>query len=300
MRRTAYRPLTAGKHAEGAWSSGFSDRWRYSTATCRCRCRGRGSAACSRCSCFMQTRLSRRTGSIDELWPAEASESRSAALQASVSRLRKALGGGSELLATVPPGYVVRIGSDQLDLASLRGPRRRGRRRGSCAAADELREALALWRGPALAEFAYEPFAETAIGRLDELHLLALEKRIDADLALGRHRDLVPELEALVAQHPLREGLRVQLMLALYRGGRQADALEAFQAARRTLVEQLGIEPGSALRSSRRPSCATIRLSTSRSPSGHSARSSSQASTLRRSNRCSRWQSRSPKSPRER
>ena len=184
---------------------------------------------------------------VDELWSHEDPDSGSAALQASVSRLRKALGGGSELLATVPPGYVVRVGPDQLDLHRFEALVAGAADADPAAAADALRDALALWRGPPLAEFAYERFAETAIGRLDELRLLALEKRIDADLALGRHRDLVPELETLVSQHPLREGLRVQLMLALYRGGRQADALEAFQAARRTLVEQLGIEPASAL-----------------------------------------------------
>src|SRR5262249_9738506 len=93
-----------------------------------------------------------------------------------------------------------------------------------------------------------ESFAQSAIGRLEELHLAALEKRIDADLALGREGDVVAELEGLVAQHPLREGLRAQLMLALYRSGRQADALAAYQAARRTLTEELGIDPSPPLR----------------------------------------------------
>ena len=184
---------------------------------------------------------------IDELWPGEASAAAAAALQASVSRLRKALGGGSELVATVPPGYVVRIGSDQLDLHRFQALVARAAGADPTAAGDVLREALALWRGPALAEFTYEPFAMTAISRLDELRLLALEKRIDAELTLGRHGDLVPELEVLVAEHPLRERFRAQLMLGLYRAGRQAEALEVFQAARRTLVDQLGIEPGPAL-----------------------------------------------------
>src|SRR6266540_4268006 len=107
-----------------------------------------------------------------------------------------------------------------------------------------LGEALALWRGPALADFAYESFAQAEIGRLEEARLAALEDRIDADLALGHAGRLVPELEALVREHPLRERLRYQLMLVLYRTGRQADALAAYADARRRLVEELGIEPG--------------------------------------------------------
>src|SRR4029079_12597746 len=115
------------------------------------------------------------------------------------------------------------------------------------AAAETLRSALALWRGPPLGDLAYESFAQVPIRRLEELRLLALEQRIDADLALGRHAQLVPELEALVAEHPLREELRARIMLALYRAGRQAEALEQYQAARRTLVDELGIEPSPAL-----------------------------------------------------
>jgi hypothetical protein len=103
---------------------------------------------------------------------------------------------------------------------------------------------LALWRGPALADLAYEPFTQVEIARLEELRLAALEERIDADLALGRHAQLVGELEALVRQHPLWERLRGQLILALYRSGRQAEALAAYQDVRRALVEELGIEPG--------------------------------------------------------
>ena len=115
-------------------------------------------------------------------------------------------------------------------------------------AAALLREALALWRGPPLADFAYEAFAQPEIARLEEQHVAALEQRIDADLALGRHADLVAELEGLVAEHPLRERLRAQLMVALYRCGRQADALEAYGDARRVLLDELGVEPGPALR----------------------------------------------------
>jgi Bacterial transcriptional activator domain len=111
-----------------------------------------------------------------------------------------------------------------------------------------LREALALWRGPALADLAFESFAQPAIARLEELRLVAIEKRIDADLALGRHAEVVPELEAVAAEHPLRERVRAQLMLALYRCGRQADALAVYQSVRRELVEELGIEPSPTLR----------------------------------------------------
>src|SRR5262249_29044229 len=115
-------------------------------------------------------------------------------------------------------------------------------------AAEKLREALALWRGPALADFAYESFAQAAIVRLEELRLTALEQRIEVDLALGRHAELVGELEQLVGEQPLRERLRGQLMLALYRSGRQAEALEAYRSARSALLEELGIEPSAPLR----------------------------------------------------
>ncbi len=114
-------------------------------------------------------------------------------------------------------------------------------------AAARLREALALWRGPALADLAYESFAQVEIARLEELRLTVLEQRIEADLALGRHAELVGELEALVTRFPLREPLRGQLMLALYRAGRQAEALDAYRAARRELVEELGLEPSEEL-----------------------------------------------------
>jgi DNA-binding SARP family transcriptional activator len=115
-------------------------------------------------------------------------------------------------------------------------------------AARALRESLGLWRGSALADFTYEPFAQTEIARLEELRLVALEERIEADLDLGRHAGLVSELEALVREQPLRERPRAQHMLALYRSGRQADALAAYRRSRRTLVEEVGVEPGPALR----------------------------------------------------
>ena len=184
---------------------------------------------------------------IEELWPEEASESHAGALQASVSRLRKALGPGAELLVTLPTGYVIKLDSEQLDLERFERLVRDAADAEPQEAAERLREALALWRGSPLADFVYEPFAQAAIGRLEEVHLLAVEMRVDADLALGRHAALVAELDALAAEHPLRERLRGQLMLALYRSGRQAEALAAYQAARRTLVDDLGIEPSAAL-----------------------------------------------------
>jgi DNA-binding SARP family transcriptional activator len=107
--------------------------------------------------------------------------------------------------------------------------------------------ALALWRGPALADFAYDSFAQAEIARLEELRLSALEERIEADLALGRHAEVVAELGALVARHPLRERLRGQLMLALYRSDRQAEALDVYQCGRQALAEELGLEPSEAL-----------------------------------------------------
>ena len=184
---------------------------------------------------------------IEELWPEEASESHAGALQASVSRLRKSLGAGAELLVTLHDRLRDPARPGQLDLDRFERLVEEAGAAEPPEAAEKLREALALWRGPALADFAYEPFAQAAIGRLEEVHLLAVEMRIDADLALGRHAALVAELDALAAEHPLRERLRGQLMLALYRSGRQAEALAAYQSARSTLVDELGIEPGSAL-----------------------------------------------------
>ena len=185
---------------------------------------------------------------LDELWGDEPLEARTAALRVRLSQLRKALGaGGGSLIVTRAPGYAIELTPDQLDLQRFERLVQEAGTLEPEAAAEKLRDALALWRGPALADFAYEPFAQTAIGRLGELRLLATEKRIDADLALGRHAELVPELEELIAEHTLQEHLRAQLMLALYRAGRQAEALESYQSARRTLVDELGIEPGPAL-----------------------------------------------------
>jgi DNA-binding SARP family transcriptional activator len=186
---------------------------------------------------------------IDELWGEEPPSSATNVLQTYVYRLRKAV--GQDVLETRPPGYVVRVEPGQLDLHRFEALVEQAGRDlaagGAAGAAEALREALALWRGPALADFTYEPFAQAEAARLEELRLGALERRIEADLAVGRHAEVVGELDALVSKYPLRERLRGQLMLALYRSGRQAEALDAYQAARRTLVEELGIEPGQAL-----------------------------------------------------
>ena len=132
---------------------------------------------------------------------------------------------------------------EELDLTSFERAVRDSREGAAAVRARSLREALALWHGPPLADFTYETFAQGEIARLEDLRLAALEERIDADLELGAHAELVGELEALVAEHPVRERLRGQLMLALYRSGRQAEALEAYRTGRRALTEELGIEP---------------------------------------------------------
>jgi DNA-binding SARP family transcriptional activator/ABC-type branched-subunit amino acid transport system substrate-binding protein len=188
---------------------------------------------------------------IDELWGDAPPDDAPMALQAHVSRLRKALPGGPSILVTQPPGYVIRVEPLQLDLQRFRDGVRRGR-----AALEEdhperaaatLRSALELWRGRALADLEDEPYAREAAGHLEEAWFEALGYRIDADLALGRHAELVPELRALVKAHPLREGFLAQLMLALYRSGRQAEALEVYTDARHALNHELGLEPGPAL-----------------------------------------------------
>ena len=185
---------------------------------------------------------------IDELWGERSPESGRGALQVRVSQLRKALGEGGGRLLTRAPGYVLSLDRDQLDLQRFERLVREAAAAEPPAAAEKLREALAVWRGPPLADLAYESFAQAAIGRLKELRVGALEKLIDAELALGHHDGLVVELEELVAEHPLREHLRAQLMLALYRCGRQADALEVYRRTSSELSAELGLEPGRELK----------------------------------------------------
>jgi DNA-binding SARP family transcriptional activator len=171
-------------------------------------------------------------------------------VQRQVSELRKALAPESPI-DTRAPGYLIRLGADQLDLYSferLAGEGSQALARGEAQlAADLLRQALALWRGAPLGDLGYESFAQAAIERLEEIRLAALEQRIEADLACGRHSQLVGELEELVSEHPLHESFCGQLMVALYRSGRQAEALAAYRRTRDVLVEALGIEPVPAL-----------------------------------------------------
>ena len=186
---------------------------------------------------------------IDALWEERPPASAVNSVHVYVSQLRKVL--GNERLETRGHGYLLALESEQLDLGRFERLLAEGREllaEGEAERAGEaLRAALALWRGRPLADFASEPFAQSEVARLEDMHLAALEKRIEADLACGRDADLVPELEALVREEPLREGLRAQLMLALYRSGRQAEALDAYQQARRVLSEEVGLEPGRTL-----------------------------------------------------
>jgi YVTN family beta-propeller protein len=190
---------------------------------------------------------------IDALWGEAPPPTAAKVVQNYVGQLRRALGDREgQRLQTRSRAYALRVEDGELDLDRFDELVRDGAEaleRGRLAdAAVRLREGLALWHGPPLADVAYDEFAQGEIARLEERRAVALELRLDADLALGRDADLVGELEALVAERPLRERLRGQLMLALYRCGRQADALAAYQQARRALLDELGIEPGPALR----------------------------------------------------
>ena len=180
---------------------------------------------------------------IEELWGERPPATAPKALQVQVSRLRTSRGTTSSRPA--------RTGTRGLEPDRVDAPRferlisAAPRARDVCGAVEQ---ALVLWRGPPLADLAHEPFARPPIGRLEELRLSALERRTEALLAQGRHDEVIAELEALIAEQPYRERLRAQLKIALYRAGRQADALEAFRAARRTLLGELGLEPGERLR----------------------------------------------------
>ena len=196
-----------------------------------------------------------RDSLIDELWSEQPPETAANTLQVHISQLRKALTGdgvdGAEIVTTRAPGYVLTASPDQIDaqrferLVQLADDARAVGDAVTASAA--LVEAESLWRGPALGDVAREAFTRPEIARLEELRLRALEDRVDSDLELGRHVELVGEISSLVERHPLRERLREQLMLALYRSGRQADALAAYQDARTKLDEELGIAPSPAL-----------------------------------------------------
>jgi predicted ATPase/DNA-binding SARP family transcriptional activator len=181
---------------------------------------------------------------IDDLWGEHAPGNPANALQGRVSQLRRALGpAGRELVAHRPPGYVLAIEPGAVDAAEFEALVTAASAAEPDRARALLTEALGLWRGPALAEFAAEPFAQAEAARLEELRLAATETRIELELAAGRHAELIGELEALVAAHPHRERPVGQLMLALYRSGRQAEALTAYSAARTVLADELGIDP---------------------------------------------------------
>jgi DNA-binding SARP family transcriptional activator len=191
---------------------------------------------------------------IDELWGERPPSAVDAELRVYVAKLRKAL--GPEMLVTRRHGYALLLDPDRLDAARFERLAAEGAQLlaggDAHAAGSALDEALALWRGPVLADLAYEPFVQSEARRLDELRLAALEERVEADLALGRHRDVLAELERLVMEHPFRERLRAQLMLALYRCGRQSDALEHYRHTAELFAEELGIEPGPALKARER------------------------------------------------
>jgi DNA-binding SARP family transcriptional activator len=241
---------------------------------------------------------------IDQLWGERPPESAVNVLQTYVSHLRKVL--SADHIVTRAPGYLIRLERAELDLYRFEDLAAEADGAEPALAAAKLRSALELWRGPPLADFAYEPFAHATITRLEELRLTVLERRIEADLALGRHAELVGELEMLTREHALRERFRRQLMLALYRSERQAEALATYQDARRVLVDQLGIDPSPSLQELERailrqepsldlpPSAPRRRTPLATSPPEQSARSSSCRATTRTRSRCSRSPSHSP------
>jgi YVTN family beta-propeller protein len=191
-------------------------------------------------------RVASRDELVDGLWGERPPDTATTALHGYVSGLRKTL--GKERIETRSGGYLLHADSAEVDLERFQSLAAGARSLESRSAADQLRAALELWRGRPLADLDGTPFLHAERRRLEELRLGALEDRVDADLALGRQADLIAELDALVHEHPLRERVCGQLMLALYRSGRQAEALEVYQRHRRGLSDELGLEPGEALR----------------------------------------------------
>ena len=182
---------------------------------------------------------------IEELWK-QPPRTAVGSLQNVISDLRRAL--GADVVVTHPAGYSLEVPPDAVDVHRFERLVAGAHETGSLGMRSHLLgEALALWRGPALADFAFEPFAQVEVARLDELRVAAREELVYAELELGHHSRLVPELETLVAEHPLRERFRAQLMLALYRSGRQTEALDVYQEGRRALREQVGLDPGDEL-----------------------------------------------------
>ncbi len=183
---------------------------------------------------------------LDELWGERPPPTAKNSLQNSVSRLRKSL--GADVLRTRPPGYMLDVAAADVDLERFVHLVEQSQRQAAPERASTLARALALWRGPALADLQFEPFALTEAARLGEMRSLAEEALVGAELELGRHIELIPRIEELISRNALREQPRGQLMVALYRSGRQAEALAAYQATRKALVDELGIEPGPTLR----------------------------------------------------
>jgi DNA-binding SARP family transcriptional activator len=179
---------------------------------------------------------------VDQLWGERPPRTAVTSLQNFLSQLRKLL--GPETVVTKSPGYLLQVERDRVDAFRFEQMLDHARSLEPTERSRRLSEALALWRGSPLADFTFEPFAQAEIRRLEGLQASALEDRIDADLECGRQNELIGELESLVAAHPLRERFRAQLMLALYRAGRQAESLQLYHDTRRVLVEELGVEPG--------------------------------------------------------
>jgi len=187
---------------------------------------------------------------IEDLWHGDPPDTAAKALQGYVSSLRKQL--GQEEIETVGSGYRLDVARGEVDARRFEDLLAEARLLERGPATATLRAALALWRGPALCDFAYDDFAQHEIERLEELRSSCIERRINLGLALGHHDDLVPELEALVREYPLRERLRGHLMVALYRSGRQAEALDAYNDARKVLRDDLGLEPSEELQALQR------------------------------------------------
>ena len=229
---------------------GCSASLKRSTRACRCRSAGPSSGRCWPCWRFTGGQPVSADRLIDALWGDGQAAHPANALQAQIGQLRRTLGPAA--IVTTEAGYALDAGPDDVDVVRFEQLVAKGRHlfeEGETAlASTTLSEALRLRRGEPLADFTYAAFFDAERARLEELLLVAIETRVEADLILGRHGELVGELEALCREHPLRERLRELLMLALYRAGRQAEALRAYTEARDYLVGELGIDPGPALR----------------------------------------------------